>query len=145
MTCFSLCLAFHAVVWVTPNRRPSARLEIPCWLWVMWYMARNHLRSGSLVEAKIVPAMAEVCRRQAVHWNSARLRTTLCGRPPQAGQMNPSGQRAAMTMARHCCSVPERRMNSASLRPFWNCTALRAINALRYELHVHGLYHAEIG
>jgi hypothetical protein len=30
-------------------------------------------------------------------------------------------------------------VNSASLRPFWNCTALRAINVLRWKLHVHDL------
>jgi hypothetical protein len=30
-------------------------------------MARNQVRSGSLVEAKIVPAIGEVCRRHAVH------------------------------------------------------------------------------
>jgi len=30
-------------------------------------------------------------------------------------------------------------------RPFWNCTALRAIKALRWKLHVHDLYHAAIG
>jgi hypothetical protein len=60
MTCFSLCLTFHAVVWVTPSRRPSSMLEIPCLLWVRWYMARNHVYGGSLVEAKIVPTMGEV-------------------------------------------------------------------------------------
>jgi hypothetical protein len=37
-------------------------------LCVRWYMARNQVRSGTLVEAKIVPAISEVCRRQDVHW-----------------------------------------------------------------------------
>jgi hypothetical protein len=31
-------------------------------------MARNQVRSGTLVEAKIVPAISEVCRRQDEHW-----------------------------------------------------------------------------
>jgi hypothetical protein len=30
-------------------------------------MARNQIRSGRCVEAKIVPAIGEVCRRQSVH------------------------------------------------------------------------------
>ena len=30
MTCFSLCLIFQAVVCVTPRRRPSSMLEMPC-------------------------------------------------------------------------------------------------------------------
>ena len=64
----SLWLSFQAVFWVTPRRRPSARLEIPPLLCVRWYMARNPVRSGTLVEAKIVPAISEVCRRQDVHW-----------------------------------------------------------------------------
>ena len=64
----SLCLSFQAVFWVTPRRRPSSRLEIPPLLCVRWYMARNQVRSGTLVEAKIVPAISEVCRRQDVHW-----------------------------------------------------------------------------
>ena len=31
-------------------------------------MARNQVRSGTLVEAKNVPAISEVCRRQDAHW-----------------------------------------------------------------------------
>ena len=38
-------------------------------------MARNQVRSGRLVEAKIVPAIGEVCRRQAVHWKRCRVFT----------------------------------------------------------------------
>jgi hypothetical protein len=64
----SLCLIFQAVVWVTPSRRPNSMLEMPPLLWVRWYMARNQVHSGALVAAKIVPAIKEVCRRQAVHW-----------------------------------------------------------------------------
>ena len=36
IACISLCLIFQAVVWVTPSRRPSSRLEIPPLLWVRW-------------------------------------------------------------------------------------------------------------
>jgi hypothetical protein len=31
-------------------------------------MARNQIVSGTLVAAKTVPAITEVCRRQVVHW-----------------------------------------------------------------------------
>jgi hypothetical protein len=31
-------------------------------------MARNHMVSGMLVEAKIMPVFNDVCRRQALHW-----------------------------------------------------------------------------
>ena len=34
ITCLSLWLTVHAVFWVTPRRRPSSRLEMPCLLWV---------------------------------------------------------------------------------------------------------------
>jgi len=47
-------------------------LEMPCLLWVRWYMARNHSRSGRWVEAKMVPAIGEVWRRHALHWNRPR-------------------------------------------------------------------------
>src|SRR4051812_49826425 len=56
MTWASLCLRVQAVVWVTPRRRPSSMLEMPCLLCVTWYMARNQVRSGTLVAAKMVPA-----------------------------------------------------------------------------------------
>src|ERR1700721_2111865 len=48
-------------------------------------MARNHSRSGRCVEAKIVPAIGEVWRRQLLHWNSPRLITSQEVRPPQTG------------------------------------------------------------
>src|SRR5438309_64788 len=67
MTCLSLCLIFQAVGWLTPRRRPSSMLEIPCLVWVMWYMARNQICRGNLVAAKIVPAIGEVGRRQVEH------------------------------------------------------------------------------
>ena len=67
----------QAVVWVTPRRRPSSMLEMPCLLCVRWYMARNQTRSATLVAAKMVPAISEVCRRHALHWNSPRVFTSL--------------------------------------------------------------------
>src|SRR6266404_364479 len=62
----SLCLIFQALVWVTPSRRPNSMLEMPPLPLVRWYMARNQVHSGTLVAAKIVPAITDVCRRQAV-------------------------------------------------------------------------------
>src|ERR1700758_1729326 len=44
-------------------------------------MARNQVHSGTLVAAKIVPAITDVCRRQAVHWYSARVLTKLLTLP----------------------------------------------------------------
>jgi esterase/lipase superfamily enzyme len=40
-------------------------------------MARNQIRSATLVAAKMVPAVSEVWRRQALHWNSWRDRISL--------------------------------------------------------------------
>ncbi len=31
-------------------------------------MARNLVPSGTLLAAKMVPAISEICRRQDVHW-----------------------------------------------------------------------------
>src|SRR6267142_2698156 len=59
ITCMSLCLIFQAVVWVTPSRRPNSILEMPPLLCVRWYMARNQVHSGTLVAAKIVPAITD--------------------------------------------------------------------------------------
>jgi hypothetical protein len=81
-------------------------LDMPCLLRVRWYMARNHTRSGRWVEAKIVAAIGEVWRRQALHWNSPRVATSLYVRPPQTGHSKPFGQHDAITSARHFCSVP---------------------------------------
>src|SRR4051812_39091902 len=90
-------------------------------------MTRNHSCSDTWVEAKIVPAIGEVCRRQALQWNSPRDLTAQYARPPQAGHSKPFGQRDAITTARHFSSVPYSASNPASLRAFWNCTLLRAI------------------
>jgi hypothetical protein len=67
MTSASLVLIFQAVVWVTPSRRPSSIELTPCLVCVIRYMARNQVVSATLVESKIVPAVSEVCRRQALH------------------------------------------------------------------------------
>src|SRR3954470_21554516 len=74
----------------------------------------------------MVPAVSEVCRRQALHWNSCRDRTSLWRRSPQTGHSKPSGQRQRARASRQAFSVPYCRSNSASLSPFWNCTELRA-------------------
>jgi hypothetical protein len=54
----------------------------------------------------MVPAVSEVWRRQARHWNSARLLISLCAWPLQTGHSKPFGQREAITTARHFSSVP---------------------------------------
>jgi hypothetical protein len=64
-------------------------------------MARNQIVSATLVAAKIVPAITDVCRRQAVHWYSARVLITLCCLPPHTGQTKPDGQRQRVTASRH--------------------------------------------
>src|SRR4051812_38393662 len=74
----------------------------------------------------MVPAVSEVWRRQALHWNSWRDRTLLWRRSPQDGHSKPSGQRQRNSASRQASSVPYCRSNSASLSPFWNCTELRA-------------------
>ena len=58
----------RALYQCTACRRQTSLLEMPPLLWVRWYMARNQVPSGTLVAAKIVPAINDVCRRQAVHW-----------------------------------------------------------------------------
>src|SRR5258707_12580136 len=97
----SLCLIFQAVVWVTPSRRPNSMLEIPPLLWERGYIARNQVHSGTLVAAKMVPAIKDVCRRQAVHWYSARVLTTLGWLPPQTGQTKQDGQHKRLPTGRH--------------------------------------------
>src|SRR3954465_7839207 len=89
-------------------------------------MARNQVRSVTLVAAKMVPAVSEVWRRQALHWNSWRDLIALWRRRPQIGHSKPSGQRQRNSASRQASSVPYCCSNSASLSPFWNCTELRA-------------------
>ena len=63
--------------------------------WVSRYMALNQRRSRSLLDAKIVPAVTDVCLRQALHWYKIRApRLTMqCFLPSQPGHIKPSGQR----------------------------------------------------
>src|SRR4051812_24294318 len=74
----------------------------------------------------MVPAVSEVWRRQALHWNSWRDLIALWRRSPQIGHSKPSGQRQRNSASRQASSVPYCCSNSASLSPFWNCTELRA-------------------
>src|SRR4051794_32576385 len=74
----------------------------------------------------MVPAVSEVWRRQALHWNSWRDLIALWRRSPQIGHSKPSGQRQRNSASRQASSVPHCCSNSASLSPFWNCTELRA-------------------
>jgi len=85
-------------------------------------MARNHVVSGNLVLANIVPAISEVWWRQALHWNSSRpwCSTVQCAVPAQRGHVKPLGQRAAFTAAAHCSCVPKRRRTSGNDIPRWN-------------------------
>jgi hypothetical protein len=48
-------------------------------------MARNQVHSGTLVAAKIVPAITDVCRRQALHWYSAHIAAVLMPSGPNRG------------------------------------------------------------
>ncbi len=97
---------FQAVVCVTPSLRPSSIEEMPCLVWVIRYMARNQVVSGTLVDAKMVPAVSEVCRRQPLHWQSSRGPTMQCSQPERFGQTNPRGQRHCASALRQSSSVP---------------------------------------
>src|SRR4051794_1084339 len=58
-------------------------------------MARNHSCSDTWVEAKIVPAIGEVCRRQALQWNSPRdLTAQYARRRPGIRSHSASGTRS---------------------------------------------------
>jgi hypothetical protein len=73
-------------------------------------MARNQIVSGSFVECNTVPAICEVCLRQALHWNSLRgvpcASVTQWAQQPQRGHRNPPGQRHATTCTQHLSSSP---------------------------------------
>ena len=47
--------------------------EIPFFVCVIRYIARNQVRSGNFVLARIVPAVIETWYRQPLHWYRARL------------------------------------------------------------------------
>ena len=80
-------------------------------------MAANQVASGSLLSWNTVPAVSRSCRLQRPHWNSLRVVSSQKPRPPQAGQVRPSGQRIANKALRQASSVPNRSRNSASLSP----------------------------
>ena len=63
-------MIFQAVVCVVPMQRPSSIDEMPCLVCGRWYVARNQVVSGSFVEWEMVPAIYEVCLRQALRLNS---------------------------------------------------------------------------
>jgi hypothetical protein len=77
-------------------------------------MARNQVGSGVRVSWKIVPAVTEVCRPQAAHWNSAPTGHDFV--PPHFGQRKPLGHRSFTKYARHASCVANRRSNSAKVR-----------------------------
>jgi hypothetical protein len=83
-------------------RRPSALAPF-FWL-VTYHIARDHITSGFRVSWKIVPAVAEIWRRQPQLWNKvARTKTALA--PLHCGQRKPSGQRRLTKYARHPSSL----------------------------------------
>ena len=68
-----LVFIVQAVVCVTPSRRPNSMLEIPFFDWVTRYMALNQSRSGSLLDAKIVPpSPRSACGRRCIGIAGAR-------------------------------------------------------------------------
>jgi hypothetical protein len=71
-------------------------------------IAKNHFVSGVFDLWKIVPALAEVCRRQSKRWKCRRAGDQLWRTLPQPGYAKPSGQRILINAAWHCCSVPNR-------------------------------------
>lgn len=63
------------------------------WLVTMW-IAVNQVFSGRWLPCMTVPAVTEVCRRQAAHSHVKRLPFSAQPfAPPQHGQTKPSGQR----------------------------------------------------
>ena len=106
MTWANFCCTFQAVVWVTPSRRASSRLEIPFFDWVIRYIAWNQMVSGKLVEWKMVPAVSDAWCRQRRHWYSFRPLISLQRSAPQRRQTNAFGQRQANSAARHWSSLP---------------------------------------
>ena len=63
-------------------------------------MARNQVRSGTLVEAKIAPAISEACRPQDVHRQRSRVL-----RLPQPGRQSRAAS-ASETQLRHRSALP---------------------------------------
>ncbi len=82
---------------------------------VMRYAAVNHAVSGWRVRWRTVPAVAEVCRRQARHCHTRRVERSRAFALPHPGQRNPSGQRVSTRYRRQASSSGNRRWNSASV------------------------------
>ncbi len=102
----TFCFKVQALVCLIPSRRPSSTEVIPSAALLISRIARNQLVSGSLLLAKIVPAVDDAWCRQERHWILGRVLSQVPWRPPQIGQTNPVGQRSSSTAARHCSSVP---------------------------------------
>ena len=87
--------------------------------WVNRCMARNQRARPSLVDSKTVPLMTLHWWRQAEHCQYSRpsRRNELVMPQLHAGQANPAGQRAAISAASHCSSVPYLSLNSAIESP----------------------------
>src|SRR5450759_5410237 len=109
-----LVMWFRAMWYVTSQKNGASALAPFFWL-VTYHIARNHITSGFRVSWKIVPAVAEVWRRQPQHWNKvARTKTALA--PLHCGQRTPSGHRRLTRYARHPSSVEKRSSNSWTVR-----------------------------
>ena len=106
MTADSFCDSDQAVRQETPSRRLSSSAETPFLELVRWYIARNQVVSGSLVESKIVPAVTETCLRHSAHCSRSRRSSRWASSCSQPGQTKPSGQRMRSAAAVHSSSVP---------------------------------------
>ena len=112
----------QAVGSLTPRWRLRASADRPVLAGLMREMARNPTVSLSWVPCKTVPAIRDVCWRQALHWNILRRapRTTQCAAAPRPGRRKPSGQRVFSRAPAHWDSVPNGLKNPDMDRPAWN-------------------------
>src|SRR5207245_10227169 len=79
------------------------------------HIARNQVTKCVRLSWKIVPAVAEVCRRHAQHRNKVA-RTMAAFDPWQCGHRKPSGHRRLTKYARQPSSVENRSSNSWIVR-----------------------------
>src|SRR3954447_12771799 len=84
----------QALVCLIPSRRPSSTEVIPSAAVAISRIARNQRVSGSLVLAKIVPAVDDAWCRHEVHWSFDRVLSRVPWRPPQTGQAKPRASAA---------------------------------------------------
>lgn len=73
-------------------RRWSVLADTPFFAVVIYQAAANHTVRGVFVRWKIVPAVADILRRQPLHHHRPSFMRHPVP-PPHAGQENPSGQR----------------------------------------------------